>query len=71
MPSLQNDGIYQDKPSMIDLSGMSCFSNMHEVWNMSVLSLFDIVFYRMRHRIRHRIRQHIRYFGATCGGSGA
>jgi hypothetical protein len=47
MPSLQNDGIYQDKPSMIDLSGMSCLSNMHasEVWNMSGLILCDLVFY--------------------------
>jgi hypothetical protein len=44
MPSLQNDGIYQDKPSMIDLSGMSCLSNMH-VWNMSGLSLCEIEFY--------------------------
>jgi hypothetical protein len=45
MPSLQNDGMYQDKPSLIDLSGMSCLSNIHAIWNMSGLSLCDIVFY--------------------------
>ncbi len=45
MPSLQNDSIYQDKPSVINLWGMSCLSNMHEVWNMSGLSLCDKVFY--------------------------
>ncbi len=45
MPSFQNDGIYQDKPSVIDLLGMSWLSKIHEVWNMSALSLCDIVFY--------------------------
>ncbi len=29
MPSLQNDGIYQDRSSVMDLSGMSCLSNIH------------------------------------------
>ncbi len=45
MPSAQNDGIYQDKPSVIDLSGMCCLSNIQEIWDMSRLSVCDIVFY--------------------------